>query len=142
MVLVNLATFRDNVESADAPLLNVFSTSVSYFFGPYTGLCYDHGCFENTYFIYTRTHTYVLLGADVAGYTALNRRFVKIAQKRPEPIGPGLIAGEDDDLGFKARSYGAILKLIFQGRYALPKGHVSQLTCRHKNSRVIQEKIK
>jgi len=29
----------------------------------------------------------------------------------------------------KARSYGAILKLIFQGRYALPKGYVSRLRC-------------
>jgi len=29
----------------------------------------------------------------------------------------------------KARSYGAILKLIFRGRYALPKGHVSRLRC-------------
>jgi len=29
----------------------------------------------------------------------------------------------------QARSYGAILKLIFRGRYALPKGHVSRLRC-------------
>jgi len=29
----------------------------------------------------------------------------------------------------EARSYGAILKLIFQGRYALPKGYVSRLRC-------------
>ena len=29
----------------------------------------------------------------------------------------------------QARSYGAILKLIFQGRYALPKGYVSRLRC-------------
>jgi len=31
--------------------------------------------------------------------------------------------------GWQTRSYGAILKLIFQGRYALPKGHVSRLRC-------------
>ena len=29
----------------------------------------------------------------------------------------------------EARSYGAILKLIFQDRYALPTGHVSRLRC-------------
>ena len=29
----------------------------------------------------------------------------------------------------KAFSYGAILQLIFQGRYALPKGYVSSLRC-------------
>jgi len=29
----------------------------------------------------------------------------------------------------KARSYGVILKLIFQGRCALPKGHVLRLRC-------------
>jgi len=29
----------------------------------------------------------------------------------------------------KARSYEAILKLIFKGRYALAKGHVSRLRC-------------
>ena len=32
----------------------------------------------------------------------------------------------------KARSYRAILKLIFQGLYALPKGHVSRLWCSFK----------
>jgi len=32
-------------------------------------------------------------------------------------------------VGPKARSYGAILKLIFQGRYALSKGHVSRPRC-------------